>query len=393
MTELYIQTINNKKEIALVENGKLIEYYEEEDSIERKEGNIYIGIVKDIIKGMQSAFVDIGTEKNSFIHLKDILPKVDEKKQKYDESIDISQVAKQGQKLLVQVKKDSNEKKGARVSTHINLPSKYIVFMPNTDIVTVSQKIEDEKEQQRLIKLVKENLSKGNGAIIRTSAEGKEKEIIEDIKNIENKWNKITQTSINPNQNNPQLLYKSEDIVEKILIDLTDKVINEIIVNNKKEYKRMEELKKENKEYANIKIAIQEGENLFEKINIEKQIEKSQNRKVWLKCGGFITIDKTEALTAIDVNSGKYVGTKDLAKTIFTVNKEATVEIAKQVRLRDIGGIIIIDYIDMENKDDKEKILKELEENLKKDRSKTQVIGFTPLDLLEMTRKHMWSND
>ena len=288
MTELYIQTINNKKEIALVENEKLIEYYEEEDTIERKEGNIYIGIVKDIIKGMQSAFVDIGTEKNSFIHLKDILPKVDEKKQKYDENIDISQVAKQGQKLLVQVKKDSNEKKGARVSTHINLPSKYIVFMPNTDIVTVSQKIEDEKEQQRLIKLVKENLSKGNGAIIRTSAEGKEKEIIEDIKNIENKWNKITQTSINPNQNNPQLLYKSEDIVEKILIDLTDKVINEIIVNNKKEYKRMEELKKENKEYANIKIAIQEGENLFEKINIEKQIEKSQNRKVWLKCGGLI---------------------------------------------------------------------------------------------------------
>ena len=145
MTELYIQTINNKKEIALVENEKLIEYYEEEDTIERKEGNIYIGIVKDIIKGMQSAFVDIGTEKNSFIHLKDILPKVDEKKQKYDENIDISQVAKQGQKLLVQVKKDSNEKKGARVSTHINLPSKYIVFMPNTDIVTVSQKIEDEK--------------------------------------------------------------------------------------------------------------------------------------------------------------------------------------------------------------------------------------------------------
>ena len=250
MTELYIQTINNKKEIALVENGKLIEYYEEEDTIERKEGNIYIGIVKDIIKGMQSAFVDIGTEKNSFIHLKDILPKVDEKKQKYDENIDISQVAKQGQKLLVQVKKDSNEKKGARVSTHINLPSKYIVFMPNTDIVTVSQKIEDEKEQQRLIELVKENLSKGNGAIIRTSAEGKEKEIIEDIKNIENKWNKITQTSINPNQNNPQLLYKSEDIVEKILIDLTDKVINEIIVNDKKEYKRIEELKKENKEYT-----------------------------------------------------------------------------------------------------------------------------------------------
>ena len=392
MTELYIQTINNKKEIALVENGKLIEYYEEEDSIERKEGNIYIGIVKDIIKGMQSAFVDIGTEKNSFIHLKDILPKVDEKKQKYDENIDISQVAKQGQKLLVQVKKDSNEKKGARVSTHINLPSKYIVFMPNTDIVTVSQKIEDEKEQQRLIELVKENLSKGNGAIIRTSAEGKEKEIIEDIKNIENKWNKITQTSINPNQNNPQLLYKSEDIVEKILIDLTDKVINEIIVNDKKEYKRMEELKKENKEYANIKIAIQEGENLFEKINIEKQIEKSQNRKVWLKCGGFITIDKTEALTAIDVNTGKYTGNKNLEQTVFKVNKEATIEIAKQIRLRDIGGIIIIDYIDMKKQEDREQIEKILREELKKDRTKTQVEGFTNLDLMELTRKHICSH-
>ena len=392
MTELYIQTINNKKEIALVENGKLIEYYEEEDTIERKEGNIYIGIVKDIIKGMQSAFVDIGTEKNSFIHLKDILPKVDEKKQKYDENIDISQVAKQGQKLLVQVKKDSNEKKGARVSTHINLPSKYIVFMPNTDIVTVSQKIEDEKEQQRLIELVKENLSKGNGAIIRTSAEGKEKEIIEDIKNIENKWNKITQTSINPNQNNPQLLYKSEDIVEKILIDLTDKVINEIIVNDKKEYKRMEELKKENKEYANIKIAIQEGENLFEKINIEKQIEKSQNRNVWLKCGGFITIDKTEALTAIDVNTGKYTGNKNLEQTVFKVNKEATIEIAKQIRLRDIGGIIIIDYIDMKKQEDREQIEKILREELKKDRTKTQVEGFTNLDLMELTRKHICSH-
>ena len=391
MTELYIQTINNKKEIALVENGKLIEYYEE-DSIERKEGNIYIGIVKDIIKGMQSAFVDIGTEKNSFIHLKDILPKVDEKKQKYDENIDISQVAKQGQKLLVQVKKDSNEKKGARVSTHINLPSKYIVFMPNTDIVTVSQKIEDEKEQQRLIKLVKENLSKGNGAIIRTSTEGKEKEIIEDIKNIENKWKRITQTSINPNQDKSQLLYKSEDIVEKILIDLTDKVINEIIVNDKKEYKRIEELKKENKEYTNIKLEIQEGENLFEKINIEKQIEKSQNRKVWLKCGGFITIDKTEALTAIDVNTGKYTGNKNLEQTVFKVNKEATIEIAKQIRLRDIGGIIIIDYIDMKKQEDREQIEKILREELKKDRTKTQVEGFTNLDLMELTRKHICSH-
>ena len=243
-----------------------------------------------------------------------------------------------------------------------------------------------------LIKLVKENLSKGNGAIIRTSAEGKEKEIIEDIKNIENKWNKIIQTSINPNQDKSQLLYKSEDIVEKILIDLTDKVINEIIVNDKKEYKRIEELKKENKEYTNIKLEIQEGENLFEKINIEKQIAKSQNRKVWLKCGGFITIDKTEALTAIDVNTGKYTGNKNLEQTVFKVNKEATIEIAKQIRLRDIGGIIIIDYIDMKKQEDREQIEEILREELKKDRTKTQVEGFTNLDLMELTRKHICSH-
>ena len=191
MIELIIQLNNSQKQIALVENGKLVEYYIENNETNRKEGNIYVGIVKDVVKGMQSAFVDIGTEKNSFIHLKDLLPKIDETKEKYDETIDISNVVKVGQKILVQVKRDSNEKKGARVSSHINLPSKYIALMPNTNIVTISQKIEDKKEQERLINLVKNNLSKENGAIIRTSAKGKDKEIIEDIKNVEEKWQKI----------------------------------------------------------------------------------------------------------------------------------------------------------------------------------------------------------
>ena len=166
MIEIIVQRQENGKQIALMENGKLIEYYEEDKEYRRREGNIYIGIVKNIIHGMQSAFVDIGTEKNSFIHLKDILPKIDETKEFQQENVEISKVIKIGQKLLVQVKKDSNEKKGARVSTHINLPGKYIALLPNTDIITVSQKIEDKKEQQRLIKLVKENLSDGNGAVI-----------------------------------------------------------------------------------------------------------------------------------------------------------------------------------------------------------------------------------
>lgn len=393
MTEILVQKNKEKKEIALVENGKLIEYYDESKNEDRKEGNIYIGIVKDIIKGMQSAFVDIGTEKNSFIHLKDILPKVDETKGHKIEKTDIFKVIKPKQKILVQVKKDSNSKKGARVSTHINLPSKYIVLMPNTNIVTASQKIENKEEQARLIKLVRENLSKENGAVIRTSAEGKTEEIIEDIKKIESTWQNIIQTSINPNENKPELLYKSKDIIEKILMDLMNQNIEKIIVNNNKEKEKIENIIKENKEYKNIKVEMKKQGNLFEIYDIEKQIKKSQNRKVWLKCGGFITIDNTEALTAIDVNTGKFTGTNNnLQSTILKVNEEATIEIAKQLRLRDIGGIIIIDYIDMENNKDKEKIIKLMNQELKKDRTKTQVEGFTKLDLMELTRKHICSH-
>lgn len=392
MTELFIQRNEENKQIALVENEKLVEYYEENEDTNRREGNIYIGIVKDIVKGMQAAFVDIGTEKNSFIHLKDILPKIDETKEEYDENIKISDVVKQNQKILVQVKKDSNEKKGARVSTHINLPSKYIVLMPNTDIVTVSQKIEDKEEQKRLIKLVKENLSDGNGAIIRTSAKGKEKEIIDDIKHIENKWNEIIQTSIDPKLSKAKLLYKSEDIVEKILLDLSVKGIDRIVVNNKQEQENIKKAIQSDVGHKNVKIEIMERQDIFEIYDLNKQIEKSQNRKVWLKCGGFITIDKTEALTAIDVNTGKFTGTKDLQETIFKVNKEATIEIARQLRLRDCGGIIIIDYIDMEKEEDKQVIEELLKEELKKDRTKTQVEGFTKLDLMEMTRKHICSH-
>lgn len=392
MTELFIQRNQEKRKIMLVENGELVEYYEDGDDTNRKEGNIYIGIVKDIIKGMQSAFVDIGTEKNSFIHLKDLLPKIDETKDKQDTNIDISDVIKPNQKILVQVKKDSNEKKGARVSSHINLPSKYIVLMPNTDIITISQKIEDREEQKRLLQLVKNNLSQGNGAIIRTSAQKKEAEIIEDIKNVENKWNQIIQTSIDPKQNKAKLLYKSEDIVEKMLIDLADKGIEKIVVNNKNDYEDIKRIIKENKEYQKLKIEMEKEEFLRNKDEMEKQIEKSKNRKVWLKCGGFITIDKTEALTAIDVNTGKYTGKKSLEQTVFKVNQEATIEIAKQLRLRDIGGIIIIDYIDMSKQENRDSIEKLLKAELKKDRTKTQVEGFTKLDLMEMTRKHVCSH-
>ena len=379
--------------ITLIENGKLIEYYEENKNENiRKEGNIYIGIVKDIIKGMQAAFVDIGSEKNSFIHLKDVMRKIDETKETLDNNVDITEILKPNMKILVQVKKDSTDQKGARVSTHINLPGKYIALMPNTDIITISQKIEDKKEQKRLIELVKENLSKGNGAVIRTSAEGKEEEVIQDIKKVEEKWENIIKTSVDPELHEPKLLYESESLIEKMLLDLADEKIDKIIVNTQKDLKKLEEYKKENKEYQNTKIELDKSKNILEKYDLEKQIEKMQNRKIWLKCGGFITIDKTEALTAIDVNTGKYTGTKNLEQTIYKVNEEATIEIAKQLRLRDIGGIIIIDYIDMKDEKNREKIEKLLKEEIKKDRSKVQIEGFTKLDLMELTRKHIISH-
>lgn len=392
MLEILISRDKEERKIALLENGKLLEYYVDEENSIRKEGNIYIGIVKDIVKGMQSAFVDIGTEKNSFIHLKDILDKIDESKENINPKIDISDIIKTGQKLLVQVKKDSNLQKGARVSTHINLPSKYIALMPNTDIVTISQKITDSKEKERLVKLVKENLSKGNGAIIRTSAIGKEQEIIEDIKNIEAKWEKIEISFKNDKGNKPKLIAKSENIVEKMLIDLPENSIQKITINNKKDYEKMLEFKEKKSYLKSTEIELIEDQDILDKYDVEKEIAKLENRKIWLKCGGFITIDKTEALTVIDVNTGKYTGTKNVEQTIYKVNEEATIEIAKQLRLRDIGGIIIIDYIDMKDEKNKEKIENLLKEKLKKDRTKTQVEGFTKLDLMEMTRKHICSH-
>ena len=393
MLEIFIDKQEKQEKVALVENGNLVEYYEEDENTDRKEGNIYVGTVKDIIPGMQSAFVDIGTEKNGFIHLKDILPKIDERKESLEPNIEIGKVIKPNQKLLVQIKKDSNDKKGARVSTHINLPGKYIVLMPNTSFITVSQKIEDKAEQERLINLVKKYIGKENGAIIRTSAVKKEKELIHDIEDLERKWKKIREKyeQVVKQNNKESLIYEAENILEKMIIDLSNEKIENLVTNDEKKYAQLLDEKSKSDELVNTKIIL-ENKDVLDIYDIKKQLEKLPNRKIWLKCGGFITIDKTEALTAIDVNTGKYTGNRNLEQTLYKVNEEATVEIAKQLRLRDIGGIIIIDYIDMKKQENKDKIQKLLEQRLKFDRAKTQVEGFTKLDLMEMTRKHICSH-
>lgn len=392
MTEIRIKSYDGTREIALIKEAKLEEYYIEKEGVLKTEGNIYIGIIEDVIPGMEAAFVNIGTEKNSFIHLKDLLPKIDESKQKYDENIKITDLIEPKQKILVQVKKDSTKQKGARTSTHLNIPSKYLAFMPNTDIITVSQKIESVEERERLKEIVRSNIIPGNGAVVRTSAEGKTEELLEDVKNVNKKWEAITATLVNPDQTDPVKLYDSHDIVEKMIVDLVNKNIDKIVVNSDQEFQRAQKLKDEYKEMEDVIIEKRPIEEIFFIGDVIKQIDKNNQRKVWLKCGGFIAIDQTEALTAIDVNTGKFTGKKEFSSTVLKVNKEATVEIAKQIKLRDLGGIIIIDYIDMKKIEDKNEIEKLLKDELKKDRAKTQVEGFTKLDLMEMTRKTIYGN-
>ena len=389
MLELLIDKKENVKTIMLVENGILVEKHEEHENQKRLEGNIYIGKVQNVLQGMQSAFINIGEYKNTLIKIKDILPKVDEKEEKIDTSDKkITDYLKTGMDIVVQIKKDGTLTKGAKVSTHINLPGRFIALLPNTSFITVSQKIENEEERQRLIQIVRKNLPENMGAIIRTAGENRnEEEIKKDIEKLIIEWKNI-QKSLKNNKA-PKLLYNNQALVRRTILDIIDRGLERIIINDKETYNTIINSLKE----FDIKIELRENEDLFKIYNLSDQIKKLSQRKVWLKSGGFITIDKTEALTAIDVNTGKFVGKKNIEQTAYIVNKEATVEIAKQLRLRDIGGIVIIDYIDMYEEKNKQEIEMLLKKELKKDRTKCQVEGFTKLNLLEMTRKNMCNND
>lgn len=400
MKEIIINTNNeNTENIMLIEDGELTEYYNEEDEENVLEGNIYCGIVKNILPGMQSAFVDIGKDRNAFLHIKDILPKMNN--ETGNKEIDFSgykveDYVKTGMPILVQVKKDEEDKKGARISTNISLTGRFCVLMVKSNFITVSKKIEDENERGRLKNIVEDFLNENSekeryGVIIRTAAKGKkDNEIIEDINKLVYLWKMIEENFEESKKDRcPQLICQNYDITSKFLTGVIDSGIERIVVNNQNVYEKIGDyLKTIEKDQIELKV---ENGNLIKTHGLEKQVEKMEKRKVWLKCGGFITIDKTEALTAIDVNSGKFTGKRKSNKedTILKVNEEATVEIAKQLRLRNISGIIVVDYIDMENDDDRNIILQLLEKQMKKDRSKNQIIGFTKLDLLELTRKKM----
>ena len=383
MYNILINKENESTIVAVVQDGELVELYNEKFAEKRLEGNIYLGKIKNIIPGMQSAFIDIGEEKNALVHIKDIIPKasnvtgnVYEDTSKYD----IAKIVKPGDEILVQVKRDCNEQKGPRVTKDIKINGKLVILMPYSNFITISQKIENEKEIKRLKEIIKKKLPEGCGAIIRTAAEGKsEEEIVSEIHILLDFWNNLLKSANEMKNKNlaPVKIYDNDGIVGKIITDLAENNLENIYTNDKDLAKHFETMKD--------KIIFQKD--VLDKYEVKNKMKL--DRKIWLKCGGFITIDKTEALTAIDVNSGKFTGNKNLERTVLKVNREATKEIAKQIRLRDIGGIIIIDYIDMEEEKDKEDIRNYIIECFKQDRSKVQVLEFTKLGLLEITRKHI----
>lgn len=396
MKEIIVNSAEDKSIITVVEDGNLLEKYEEYDNLERLEGNIYLGKVVDILPGMQAAFVDIGDNKNAFLHIKDILPKVSNQTGNKNEDLNkynIKDYVKTGMPVMVEVKKDKTDKKGAKVSTNLNIAGKFVVIIPNSEFITISQKIEDRKDIERLNNIVNKLEINNYGIIIRTSAvSASEEQIKEDIQEVISIYEGVKNNAdkiIKNKEKIPALLYEKGSIIKRLLLDIGHQGLDRVVVNSES----VSNLVKEFLEEINLKIDVEfiKKENILDMYNLEKQIEKISNRKIWLNCGGFITIDQTEALTAIDVNSGKFTGKENIEKTVLKVNSEATIEIAKQIRARDIGGIVIIDYIDMDKKEDEEIIQNLLLEHLKKDRAKTQVVGFTKLHLLEMTRKHICS--
>ena len=312
MKEIFINKVENISKIVLIENGNVIEKYEEDDRKKRLEGKIYLGTVQNVLQGMQAAFINIGEAKNTFIHLKDILPKVNVVNNKEVQiEQNIKKLIKAGDRILIQVKRDATSIKGAKVSTHISIPSRYFVLMPNTDIRTISQKIEQEAERNRLNEITSRILPENFGVIIRTSALNKKEEVLEkDLKSVIKLWENIEKQVGLENIDIPKIVYEGQTFIQKLLVDLVDTEIERIVVNDKKTFEEVKRAITELEEF-DVKIEFKENENIFKTYDIEEQLEKSEQRKIWLRCGGFITIDKTEALTAIDVNSGKYIGSKD----------------------------------------------------------------------------------
>lgn len=375
-----VNVIPEETRMAIIENNELMELAIERNKATTIVGNIYKGQVKNVLPGMQAAFVDIGYKKNAFLYIGDSF------QNNIAQYISDHQGFFVGQQVITQIVKDTTDTKGPRATTNLTIPGRYVVLMPNVEYIGISRRIEDELERERL-KTIAQNVCPGNmGLIIRTVAEGKSEEVLKkDINYLLNTYKAVMSRS--KVSKSPTLLYRDVDLVIRIVRDYLDETIDKLVIDDYDAYNRVIDLLKFMPD-VNTKIEYYcEKESIFSFYNIEMEIEKLGKRKVELKSGGHIVIDKTEALTVIDVNTGKFVGKTNLADTVFHTNKEAAAEIVKQVRLRDLSGIIIIDFIDMEKEIEKEMILKTLEEKFKYDKVKTNIVDITALGLVEITRK------
>lgn len=384
--EMLVSSDDGETRVAIIDDGQVTELYFDRKCKKSIVGNIYIGKVENVLPSLDAAFVDIGEEKNAFLYINEVVLDMD-----FEESEEmpkrIQHILKPNQLVVVQVTKDPLKSKGARLTTFVSIPGRYLVLAPYNDGIGVSRKLGD-NERESLRQIAKEIKPKDCGIIVRTAARLADKNTLRrDLKQLLKTWS-IIQKKISRSQK-PGLINDEQPIVLKLLRDLFSDDFKAIHVDNK-------EVKKEISRYfGNIgirftNINLHPGpDDLFESFNVNEIIESAIERKVWLKSGGFIVIDYGEALTSIDVNTGKYTSNKNAAETILRTNLEAAEVISSQLRLRDIGGLIVIDFIDMSNEKDKQKVFEKFRQCLDKDKTKTEMLNFSKFGLLEMTRKNV----
>lgn len=384
---------------VLTENGKVVEICSEQQSRESLLGSIYRGRVCSVLPGMSAAFIDIGAEKNAFFSIADLdAPTAGADIVPSGKKADAAAASKSrkalrvGQEIMVQVVKDAQGSKAARVSTRISLSGHLIVLFPDSELIGISKHITNDADRERLKKLIAENKGDGIGVIVRTAAASRpDEDIISELERLRSRWESIKNAFRISAA--PKCLFSEDGLIERTLRDLFRPDVSRVTVNDEKSYRAILDLANELEPGAAEKVHFAEGApDLFEQLGIEKQIDEALSRRVWLKSGAYIVLDQTEALLSIDVNSGKNIGKSDLRATALATNCEAAKEIARQLRLRNIGGIVIIDFIDLESPDDKQTVVRTLRDALANDRTTALVHGMTTLGLVEVTRKKLREN-
>jgi len=386
--------------VALLDNGVVEEYNIERVGTSSIINSVFKGRIRNIEQGLKAMFIDIGLDKNAFLHFWDAIPAALEgmeevnrrgaKKKKRIESKDIPTLYPVGSEIMVQVTKGPVGNKGPRVTTNISLAGRLLVLMPLNDTCGISRKIEDPKERARLRKILEEiDLPEGMGVILRTEASGKRaRHIIRDLNILIEQWNDTV--AVRDSQPAPVCCLQEPDLVERTVRDFLTEDIDEVACDDQATVERMQKLATQISKRAKRRINYYQGQTaLFEHYGIQKQIDNAFYRQVWLPCGGYIVIDQTEALVAIDVNTGRNKGNKDQDKLLTETNLEAAAEVARQLRLRNMGGLIVVDFIDMKHRKDQQAVYKAMLQHLKRDKAKTQVTQISPFGLMEMTRQRL----